>query len=529
VLDVSVIIPVYNPGGDIEDCIRSVIGQTLPPDAYEVIFVDDGSTDDTPARLDELAAGHDNVRVEHIPNSGWPGKPRNVGLALAQGEYVYFVDNDDWIEDDALELLVANARANGSDVVIGKVVGHGKYVPRGLFLENRDEINLESRALLGLLTPHKLFRKGLLDEHGIRFPEGKRRLEDHVFVMHTYFHADRISVLADQPIYHWMMRKGDNNASYQAFDPVGYYGNVREVLDLIAEHTEPGPFRDRLSLHWYRGKMLQRVGGPNFPKRTPDHRRALVEEVRKLALERYPPEVADPLPFNLRLRSHVLREGKFESLEKLGDMEAALRGRVRVTKSLEDEEGVRTLHWTGQLKAPDGPFALRRRGDRVYWEPLEDLDEDLPQKLLDVTIAVFKPTVQILLRSTSDRTEFVLPGEVASRLQPIDKSDPDVVTAQLSGEAVIDPRTAAAGSPLPAGEWEVLAVVNLLGFTHTSKVRRGKRRAPIIVGSTGDGLVDDPQTKKPKPPPTLRRRLAARARWLGRLVRRGTGADRAAG
>jgi hypothetical protein len=86
-----------------------------------------------------------------------------------------------------------------------------------------------------------------------------------------------------------MMRRGDSNASYQAFDPVGYYGNVREVLDLIDEHTEPGELRDRLKLHWYRGKMLQRVGGPHFPKRTPEHRRALDEEVRKLALERYTP------------------------------------------------------------------------------------------------------------------------------------------------------------------------------------------------------------------------------------------------
>jgi glycosyltransferase involved in cell wall biosynthesis len=109
VTDVSVIVPVYNPGDHIDDCIRTLLDQTLPADRYEVIFVDDGSTDETPARLDEVAAEHENVRVEHIPNSGWPGKPRNVGIDMARGDYVYFVDNDDWLERDALERLVETA------------------------------------------------------------------------------------------------------------------------------------------------------------------------------------------------------------------------------------------------------------------------------------------------------------------------------------------------------------------------------------------------------------------------------------
>src|SRR5919205_265381 len=90
--------------------LRSIVhDQTLPADEYEAIFVDDGSTDDTPARLDALAAEHPHVRVEHIPNSGWPGKPRNVGIELARGEFVYFVDNDDWLGREALERLYSRA------------------------------------------------------------------------------------------------------------------------------------------------------------------------------------------------------------------------------------------------------------------------------------------------------------------------------------------------------------------------------------------------------------------------------------
>ena len=203
---VSVIVPVYNPGAHIDDCIASLLAQTLPAGRLELIFVDDGSTDGTAERLDALAAAHPHVRVEHIPNSGWPGRPRNLGLDMARGEYVYFVDNDDWLEPDALARLEATARQDAADIVIGKVVGHGKRVPRELFRENLHAVPFDSAKLLGLLTPHKLFRRQLLDAHRIRFPEGRRRLEDHLFVVHAYFHAQGISVLADRPCYHWTLR-----------------------------------------------------------------------------------------------------------------------------------------------------------------------------------------------------------------------------------------------------------------------------------------------------------------------------------
>ena len=85
-LKVSVVVPVNNPGEYFGPCVDSLISQSLPPDEFEIICVDDGSTDDTPARLDELAATYRNIQVIHQPNSGWPGQPRNAGLDAARGE-----------------------------------------------------------------------------------------------------------------------------------------------------------------------------------------------------------------------------------------------------------------------------------------------------------------------------------------------------------------------------------------------------------------------------------------------------------
>jgi poly(ribitol-phosphate) beta-N-acetylglucosaminyltransferase len=487
---ISVVVPVFNPGPDIDRCLESLLGQTLPPGELELIFVDDGSTDGTPARLEALAAAHRHVHLERIPNSGWPGRPRNVGMDLARGEYVYFVDDDDWLERDALERMLAAARADGADIVIGKVVGHGKTVPRGIFRETLRAVPFDSMRLLGLLTPHKLFRRRMLAEHGIRFPEGRRRLEDHVFVVHAYFHANGISVLADRPYYHWSTRQRSANASHQALDPEGYYGNVREVLDLVLDHTEPGPFRDRLLTHWYRGKMLQRVGGAKFTRREEAHNRRLVATIRALALERYDERVHERLAFNLRVRSALLRDGRYEDLLRLARFEAGLRAPLKVR--------VRGRRPVLELTASLRGLEFEPRGEQLWWrapDPLTGVD-------LDATDAIGSSHVQVFLHSLADGAEYVLPGETRVELDPAGR-------AVLSTRVAVDPRTAAGGSPLPAGDFEVRVNVSVAGFSHARSVRRNG--APLVLTSSPPRLVARRDVLLRQP---MARRLAARLQAL---------------
>src|SRR5262245_43071865 len=186
---VSVIIPVYNPGRYLDDCIASLLRQDMPAEEFEAIFVDDGSTDDSPRRLDELAATHAHMRVIHQDNSGWSGKPRNVGIDAARGEYVYFVDNDDWLGDQALRRIYERANARASDIVSGKMVGKSRPARREPVRQTTPRATLANSLIIDRVTPQKLFRKALLDKHGLRFPEGRRRLEDHGFVIAAYFAA----------------------------------------------------------------------------------------------------------------------------------------------------------------------------------------------------------------------------------------------------------------------------------------------------------------------------------------------------
>ena len=513
---VSVIVPVYNPGANIDDCIRSLLGQSLPAEDLELIFVDDGSTDATPARLDELAAAHSHVRVEHMPNSGWPGRPRNVGIDLARADYVFFVDNDDWLDERALERLHAMAVADRADIVIGKVVGHGKQVHRGLFRKNLHAEPFDSIALLGVLAPHKLFRRRFLDEHGLRFPEGRRRLEDHVFVVDAYFRAQRISVLADHPCYHWVNRGSDVNASSGRFDPEGYFDNVREVLDLVEAHTEPGEWRDKLMAHWYRGKMLGRVGGRGWLQRDADYREELYAAVRRLALERYDERVHERMAFNLRVRSKLLRaEQAYQPLELLSRFETRLRSHVRVRR-LEARGTHIVLGLDAKLGGKNTPLRFERRNDgRVLWLPPERLRDSIGEADRDVTDALHASTVQVYLHNVDDASQYLLPARTETIVT--DGSKPGRVRVRLSVTVPIAPTAAAAGGPLPPGRWEVRAVTSVAGFSHQRRLERDGRPLVLTTYPPGRIVVG---TDIPSPPSLARRAWRHLPGWSDPVLRR---------
>src|SRR5512132_2674334 len=139
---ISVVVPAHNPGRYIEPCIRSLLRQSMSRDRFEAVFVDDGSTDGTGERLNRLAREQPHVRVIHIPPSGAPGRPRNVGLEAALGEYVQFLDADDELAPRALQRLIRMAHANHSDIVLGKFASETMTRRQDLFTRNRGATTL---------------------------------------------------------------------------------------------------------------------------------------------------------------------------------------------------------------------------------------------------------------------------------------------------------------------------------------------------------------------------------------------------
>ncbi|MFD3585300.1 glycosyltransferase family 2 protein [Streptomyces sp. NPDC058683] len=466
---VSVVVPVYNPGPYIEDCIASVLRQSLPRDEYEVIFVNDGSSDGTPARLDALAAEHPHVHVIHQEPSGWSGKPRNVGIAASKGEFVMFVDNDDFLGDEALKRMYDYGVANEADLIIGKMAGKGRPVPVELFRHNHPRATVDNAPLMDSLTPHKMLRRSFLDRIGLRFPEGRRRLEDHVFVAEAYLRASNISVLSDYVCYYHLKREDASNAGFQRFDPVGYFANLREALDVVERYTEPGPTRDRMFRRWLRSEMGERLRGKRFLKLPDDYRRELFDEIHKVIAERMGPSVFALLEPAHRVVTELAGAGRYEDVLAVAEWEASI-GPSTAMESVTWDGGALKIGFTAEYTADGAPKTYPADTAVVPLDGPPETVADAIARLERGTAARFgKANVDLMMRERETHAQFFQPVEITRETLPVE-GEPGRVRLVVRATATVDPATAASGTPLPAGLWDAFIRLTIGGWTREHRL-----------------------------------------------------------
>ena len=210
-MKLSIIVPVYNMAKDnkLQFCIDSLLNQTI--DDYEIIAVDDASTDDSPAILEKYCADFpDKVRIFLQKENRKQGAAKNVGINAARGEWIGFIDSDDWIAPDYYEKLLAKAEATGADVVgchysivnehayeIGKVVATNT-------LEQTGELDGEKHKNLFMHFGSmviKIYKRKVVTDNKLDFPEGIF-YEDNCAgpIWSAYFtHFE----LVDEPLYYY--------------------------------------------------------------------------------------------------------------------------------------------------------------------------------------------------------------------------------------------------------------------------------------------------------------------------------------
>lgn len=233
---ISIIVPVYKVEKFLRKSIESFKNQTLTD--IEIVLVDDGSPDDCGKICDQYAANDKRIKVLHKKNAG-VSAARNDGLKMATGDYIIFCDSDDWMSENACEVLYKKASESNADVVIGDVYmayenGKSKYVKF-----YKDEFNVSDRNKINDLIKadiyrsycpnppeegpafgyggpwNKLVRRTLLDDNNIRFDlRVKGVFDDILYTAHILYYANMISYI-QKPVYYYRIVENSITHSYK--------------------------------------------------------------------------------------------------------------------------------------------------------------------------------------------------------------------------------------------------------------------------------------------------------------------------
>ena len=283
---ISVIVPVYNVEKYLEKCVESVLCQDFSD--CEVLLVDDGSTDSSPAICDAYAEKYQQVQVIHQENKGLGGA-RNTGMQAAKGEYLLFLDSDDSLTEDALAGLYEIAEAKKADLVafgMDFVDEQDRVtVTRRPTEDGTVDVKKEDRFAVFFKDSYvcnKFFRRSLFTEHGILFPE-RIWYEDLCVTPKIILYAER-SVLTERSFYRYLQRS----------DSIMHIKNTDKNRDMITAVASVLDFyREREQFETYRNELcfltvMHMIVLCTLRVATEDRRHPLLSEFYEYAKRQFP-------------------------------------------------------------------------------------------------------------------------------------------------------------------------------------------------------------------------------------------------
>lgn len=267
-IKVSIIVPVYNTAKYLPKCLDSVKNQTLKD--IEIICINDGSTDNSLDVLNKYSQEDSRFVILMQENQG-QSVARNTGIKLAKGEYIGFVDSDDYIELTMFEKLYENANQNKADISMccistfdeNNTYPNDPYMTLDLFPKEFEhktfDFNSTSNFLFRIcVTPwNKIFKKNFLLNNIIFFPEGLF-FEDNVFFYESYFKAKKISLLKEK-LYNY--RKASSTSTTYGADikKLDFYGIFEKIETILKDLNLYKEYKEYFSTHkkntliyWYK-------------------------------------------------------------------------------------------------------------------------------------------------------------------------------------------------------------------------------------------------------------------------------------
>ena len=252
---VSIVIPVHNVERYLRKCLDSAAGQTLAD--IEILCIDDASTDSSPEILAEYAARDPRVRIVTFETNRGVSCARNEGIRSALGEFVGFLDADDFVDPDFYEKLYELASRTGADITKGDV---RTYDPRSGALGYSFPLDLnkwlkKSKAYFFYGFCTAIFRTSLLRDNSIFFIEGMKYEEDAVFCAQSALRANSIGVV-DSVIYYYTVNPGSVTHARDVSLKIGcIVRGVRATMELISEEGVGRDFYIPMAANCF-GKLL---------------------------------------------------------------------------------------------------------------------------------------------------------------------------------------------------------------------------------------------------------------------------------
>lgn len=227
---VSVIVPVYNTEKYLLKCLDSLTAQTLKD--IEIICINDCSPDGSLAILQKYAAGDDRIKVIDFKENKGAGAARNAGIDSAKGEYIGFVDSDDFMDLDFYEKLYQKASETGADIVKGNLY----YAPNGMIrcvpYYNLKEVEENKTAFIHV--PTAIFKRSFLNENQLRYPEDLSCAEDSIFETEVSLKANQIIIESSSTYYYVQRDESLNKTKFVTLEKIKEIEkSVRRVVDIL--------------------------------------------------------------------------------------------------------------------------------------------------------------------------------------------------------------------------------------------------------------------------------------------------------
>ncbi|SIT70982.1 glycosyltransferase family 2 protein [Edaphobacillus lindanitolerans] len=395
---VSVIIPTFNNTKEnLNRLVASFDEQTMDQNEFEVIFVDDGSSEfQSLIRLKQIAESRSNYTVRGINPSGWGSKPRNYGTRIAKGKYVFYSDDDDSIFPQALEKMFDFAEENNLDVVNPKVIRtKGWSWGWNEYMEN--VINAEERGIqsMGPMTVPKLYRKSFLEENGLAFSEGEKVWwEDVMFSCLVYSKKPRIGILADYPVYHW--REQNRSASFGK--DLDYKWSQLNNLGSFFEKNLIQSDRDIMIGHWYKSRVLGAIS-KNFHKKSENDQKKEFEMARSWQQRFVNENVVSEMNTSEKILDYILREDRLDLALSLAKSKIDITARSYLSELSFVEDKIQVKCKASLTVGEKENLKLKGNSNEIKVNLPKDVAKALPADLLvyskkEVDNSIYLPAIK---------------------------------------------------------------------------------------------------------------------------------------